>query len=99
MTIQSVSKIDVATPHLNMAIVLYFQDADPLGVHTLAGAAHGILYHLLVRRGGESSARPSDKRAQSFVAEMVIKANNFLKHADRDPNDALTFSPEWTDFL
>jgi hypothetical protein len=99
MATQKVFKLEAATRQLTIAIALYFQDADPLGVHTLAGAAHGILYHLVVRNGGESSVRPRDKSGQSLVAKMVIKGINFLKHADRDPDDVLVFNPDWTDFL
>jgi hypothetical protein len=103
MTIQSVSKLDAATRQLQMAIVLYFQDADALGVHTLAGAAHAILRDLLVRRDGPSSVRARDERVQpdhhAFVTRMVNKARNFLKHANRDPNRILRFCPDWTDFL
>ena len=51
MEFQTVSKLDAATRQLHMAIRLYFQDADPLGVHTLAGAAHGILEDLSQKRG------------------------------------------------
>jgi hypothetical protein len=43
MAIQLISKLEAATRQLNMAIVSYFQDADPLSVHTLAGAAHRLL--------------------------------------------------------
>jgi hypothetical protein len=100
MTIQSVSKLDAATRQLNVAIVLYFQDADPLGVHTVAGAAHGLLEDLIARRGGESSVRARDQsETLAFLSGMIIKAKNFLKHADRDPDHVLTFDPGWTDFL
>jgi hypothetical protein len=103
MTIQSVSKLDAATRQLQMAIVLYFQDEDPLGIHTIAGAAHGILRDLLVQRDGASSARAGGERVQSehrtFVTAMVNNAKNFLKHAERDPHRVLAFNPDWTDFL
>jgi hypothetical protein len=103
MTIQSISKLDAATRQLHMAIVLYFQDADPICVHTLAGTAHGLLRDLLVRRGRVSSVRERDEKVQpehrTFVTRMVNDAKNFLKHADRDPDHVLTFNTDWTDFL
>jgi hypothetical protein len=99
MTIQSVSKLDAATRQLDMAILLYFQDADPLSVHTLAGAAHGILEDLVRKQNLQSKGAGvlSDQRA--FVVGMIKDAKNFLKHADRDPDVVLTFNPDWTDFL
>jgi len=103
MTIQSVSKLDAATRQLRMAIVLYFRDADPLGVHTLAGAAHGLLRDLLVRRDGPPGVQARDEMVRSehltFVTRMVNEAKNVLKHANRDPDHVLTFNPDWTDFL
>jgi hypothetical protein len=103
MTIQSVTKLDAATRQLRLAIHLYFQDAEPLGVHTVAGAAHGLLRDLLGRRGGPSSghARAGEVQADqvAFVTKMIDDAKNFLKHADRDPESVLSFNPNWTDFL
>lgn len=103
MMIQSLSKLDAATRQLHLAIELYFQDADPIGVHTLAGAAHGLLRDLLGHRDGRKGLitqsahiQPSSLR---FVTKMVTDAKNFLKHADRDPNRVLQFNPNSTDFL
>jgi hypothetical protein len=102
MTIQSVSKCEVATRQLRAAIRLYFEDAEPLAIHTLAGAAHGLLRDLLRRRASPPSSHveagvASDKVA--FVAKMVGDAKNFFKHADRDPEGVLSFNTDWTDFL
>jgi len=95
--------MDAATRQLHLAIELYFQDADLIGVHTLAGAAHTLLRDLVRHRDGPRGSRAQDKavqpRSRHFVAEMVANAKNFLKHADRDPKDILQFNPNWTDFL
>jgi len=103
MTIQSLSKLDAATRQLHLAIELYFQDADLIGVHTLAGAAHGLLRDLLVHRDGRKGLLTQSTRIQPnrlrFVTKMVTEAKNFLKHADRDPNGVLRFTPNSTDFL
>ncbi len=102
MTIQSVTKSDAATRLLRMAIRLHFQDAEPLAVHTLAGAAHGLLRDLRAQRDGPSSRHtkagvlPGQK---IFLEKMVHDAKNFLKHADRDPMSVLSFNTDWTDFL
>src|SRR6266849_5095750 len=103
MTMQTVSKLDAATRQLHMAIRLYFQDADPLGVHTLAGAAHGTLEGLSRKRGLGNSLQSKSAGVQTghhaSVVRMIKEAKVFLKHANRDPDAVLTFNPDWTDFL
>jgi hypothetical protein len=103
MAVQSLSKLDAASRQLHLAIDLFFQDADPIGIHTLAGAAHGILQDLLVDRDGNSTGRLQAAHVQpdhrQFVEAMIAEAKNFLKHADRDPRGVLQFNSDWTDFL
>jgi hypothetical protein len=103
MSVQSISKSEAATRQLHLAILLHFQDADVIGVHTLAGAAHGLLRDLLARSGDAPNASVRHAKAHrpqhKYVARMVHEAISFLKHADRDPQSMLRFSPGWTDFL
>jgi hypothetical protein len=103
MTIQSITKFEAATRLLREAIRLYFLDAEPLGVHTVAGAAHGLLRDLLRRRKSAESGHSKGGTVQqvhvAFVTKMVEHAKNFLKHADRDPTSVLRFNSNWTDFL
>jgi hypothetical protein len=82
-----------------MAILLYFQDADPLGVQTLAGAAHGIIEDLARKQDLQGKGTGVQSGQRHYVTSMIDNAKNFLKHADRDPDDVLTFNPDWTDFL
>jgi len=81
MTIESASKLDAATRQLHMAIRLYFQDADPLAIHTLAGAAHGILADLARHRGHESGFQSTGAGVQTgqhaFVVRMIKEARVF----------------------
>ena len=103
MEFQTVSKLDAATRQLHMAIRLYFQDADPLGVHTLACAAHGILEDLSRKRGLGNSLQSKGMGIQTghhaSVTRAIKEAKAFLKHANRDSDAELTFHPDWTDFL
>lgn len=101
MAVQSVSKLDAATRQLHLAVDLHFKDADPIGIHTLGGAAHGLLRDLLEHRNGpvHASAANVQPAQRQFVERMVNKAKNFLKHADHDPKTVLLFNPDWTDFL
>jgi hypothetical protein len=105
MSIQHISKIDAATRQLDLAIRLYFQDGDVIGVHTLCGAAHGILTDLRAQSAASGRAAPSvtqtaaQRSQRKYVVKMVHDAVGFLKHANRDPKRMLRFNPRWTDFL
>jgi hypothetical protein len=103
MTSQSVPKLDAATRQLQVSIVLYFRDEDPLAVHTLAGAAHGLFRDLAVRSDRAAPIRAKDGRRKTkqikLVERMVNESKNFLKHADRDPDRVLRFNPAWTDYV
>lgn len=47
-----ISKLDAAKRQLETAIRLYFNEADPISIHTLAGAAHTILSDINKKYGG-----------------------------------------------
>ena len=96
-----VTKLDAAKRQLETAIRLWFHDADPVSIHTLAAAARQILVDVNSKRGGEpmGADRPeirpeARKRARAVFAE----AKNFFKHANRDPAATLMFTPEATRF-
>lgn len=46
-----ISKIDAAKRQLETAITLYFQNGDPVSIHTLAAAAYDVLHALCKVRG------------------------------------------------
>lgn len=41
-----VSKLDVARKQLEQAILLFFNDGDPIAIHTLVAAAYNIVHAL-----------------------------------------------------
>ena len=97
------SKLNVASRQLETAITLYFQEADPVSIHTLACAAHEIIETLNAKNGGEPTIRQQfrDDIKPEYVKLFFKKldsARNFFKHADRDPDDVIEFSqfPRWT---
>lgn len=78
---QIISKVDAADRQLRVAIRLFFERKDLLAVHTLAAAAQGILTDL---------TRPKDikiifDRLDPDLRRAFRAAQNFLKHADKDP--------------
>lgn len=95
---QKLSKLDVGIRQLETAIHLYFQSDDLVSIHTLACAAHEIFQSLNSRAGGEATIRQQFRvdikadRVKEFYARLDA-ARNFFKHADRDPDDSIEFSP------
>ena len=84
-----ISKLDAAKRQLESAILLYFNDSDPVSIHTLAGAAHGILADLNKKGGGHpmilSDFLIKDDFKQDF-RKKLSEAKNHFKHANQDPD-------------
>lgn len=96
-----VTKRDAAVRQLTAAIRLFFQQGDILAVHTLAAAALQVLLDLGKRAGFVSPIRDPIRIRPERMKEWLqalSKTENFLKHADRDPDDVLEFDPETTAF-
>jgi hypothetical protein len=95
-----ITKLDAARRQLDSAISLYFDEGDEIATHSLVGAAHILIADLFSAGKQESLIhqyiRP-DKRA---VFERAIRRpQNFMKHADNDPDDVLDFDPHGTELL
>ena len=82
-----ISKLEAAQRQLDCAIRLYFEGDDLLSVHALSRAAFRVIYAL----------HPSGDRFKSLVDDTIKylgwsnfnEVTNFLKHADRDPQDEI----------
>lgn len=97
------SKRDAAIRQLDVAIGLLFTDGDPLAIRTLAGASYGILADLAENQEQGSSWRTKIIEDSGFTEKEVVRAlnsaQNYLKHADRDPSSLLEFEEEDNDHL
>jgi hypothetical protein len=99
-----ISKLDAARRELETAVRLYFAEADPISIHTLAAAAHQVLVDLNRKRGGPPSfteaglqlVRP-ERRKEAL--KRLNEAANFFKHADSDPQGVLHFKAALTEML
>lgn len=86
-----VSRLDAATRQLATAIRLYFDDDDPVSVHTLAKAAGEIIDRLcglngtLAMRAHMLETIVPDKRR--YVADKLNEAANAFKHASSKKPD------------
>ena len=88
-TKQIIRKIDAARSQLDTAITLWFHEADPVSIHTLACSAHQILYDINQHRKGPEllfdSALIKDE-FRNLAKKYLHKHYNFFKHANKDPD-------------
>jgi hypothetical protein len=90
----NINKLDAAKSQIATAIWLYFEDFDPVSVHTLVMAASEIIDWIYDSRGTPAmrhqwlAAIVPDRRKE--VSDALNKASNFFKHASSSkPNLAL----------
>lgn len=93
---ETITKLEGASRHLDEAIKLFFEDRDPLVIHTLAAAAQGTLRDIAKATGAERLSIlhdhpdiPEDRRKDWINA--LNAPRNFFKHADKDPQGTLEF--------
>ncbi len=97
-----VSKLDASKRQLETAIRLYFNNGDPVAIHTLACAAHDILTTLNKKYRGHPMI-VSDiiikKEYKKEFMQTIRKPQNFFKHADKDSEKTIDFRPEVTQYF
>jgi hypothetical protein len=94
-----ISKLDAALRQLRTAISLWFNEEDPVSVHTLAYAAYEIIHTISKKRDPNREAllfdSPFVKDEKRSEANKAIKSHaNFFKHGDRDGEAVVEFNPE-----
>jgi len=94
-----VTKLEAARRQLATAIELYFNDGDPVSIHTLAVAAHQLIHDINRKKKGPplffdaEFIKPEHKT--EFIGILKRDAN-FFKHADRGRTgqlDSIDFVP------
>ena len=98
---ESLTKLEAAERQLRIAIRLFFQRKDLVAIHTLAAAAQGILQDLGNRQGIRSIFRETERIRHEYREEVIKsfrQAQNFFKHADKNPQEKLRFYYEATKF-
>jgi hypothetical protein len=92
MTQNGIFKLDAALRQLDTAIELWFRDGDGLSAFTLAYASLKLLQNLYAHQGNDGFDQALDQLTRgSGVHNSMARIANFLKHADRDPDDVLSF--------
>jgi hypothetical protein len=92
-----ITKLDAARRQLRTAITLWFNDGDPVSIHTLAFAAHEIIHFVSKKKGrGRDLLFDSlvirDERRKEFNILMKSHAT-FFKHARSDAEAVTEFHP------
>lgn len=92
------TKVEVAQRQIDVAIRMFFHSDDEVSIHTLAASGRNVLVDLCHRKGLEPPVlldtmvrtfiRPEHQKA---VREKAREAENFFKHADRDPENEYDF--------
>ena len=93
------SKRDVAERQLDMAIELFFGEAEPVSIHTLTAASYEVAAHLAKKRNGVETIFDTSMIKDEFRKEWVNgvrKSQNFFKHADLDPDQIHNFNTDET---
>ncbi|TSC83592.1 MAG: hypothetical protein G01um101413_970 [Parcubacteria group bacterium Gr01-1014_13] len=101
---KTISKISVARGQLKTAIELYFQESEPVAVHALAANAQAILSDLYRKRGLISPienciAKLVKTEKQDEVRKAIKGPKNYIKHANKDPDEYYEFRPAQAQFV
>ncbi len=95
-----INKQDAGRRQMDAAIKLYFHEGDELATHTLVGAAHILLTDLSKAAKMQTIIDRFVVPDQRWVFEKAIrKPQNFIKHADDDPEATLDFDPHNTELM
>jgi hypothetical protein len=103
-----VGKLDAARRQLETAIRLYFDYGEPVSIHTLCAAGYNIVRDVKRATSPDGPVETwmlkdmgqllDTDEAREFLRH-INHAENFFKHADRDPTAVCTFSPQQTEVL
>lgn len=93
---ETITKLEAARRHLDEAIKLFFEDRDPLTIHTLAAAAQGTLRDIAKATGAKHLSILHDhpgipENRRKDLVKALNAPRNFFKHADKDPQGILEF--------
>ena len=100
-----ISKLDAAKRQLETALKLFFENGDPVSIHTLVSASHELLAVLCRKRGVTPSMlkdqvlkdiRPGKEK---YWIKLNNKYANHFKHATKDADATIDFNPEINEIL
>lgn len=99
-----ISKLEGAQRNLAAAVRLFFENGDPIAVHTLAAAAQNVIRDVAKARGLSHTSILHDHpgipaEARKKWIDILNAPRNFFKHADKDPDGMLEFDEKRNETL
>lgn len=99
-----IGKLDAARRQLDTAITLWFDDGDPVAIHTLACAAYEIIHALSKKRNPARRELLFDTtkikvKDHAQLNIMLKHPANFFKHANNDGDSVIEFNPMLSEFF
>jgi uncharacterized membrane protein (DUF485 family) len=97
MTIIKTNKLEAVYRQLETAIELYFEDKSMVSIHALASNSYDILMNINKKLGGKPMQVKEEimKNVNPIYEKQIRKIfwgpQNFLKHADNDPDGEILF--------
>lgn len=91
-----VTKFDAASRQIIEAVLLYFEERDPIAIHAIIASDHQILTDIEKQKNVESIVKNTTALKATEVQAFLKTVNypyNFLKHADRDPDASIDVDP------
>lgn len=91
-----INKIDVAKKQITEAVKLFFENRDPVVIHTVIASAHQILIDVGKDQGITSVMKNPDGLTREQFRnhdKIVNRPYIFFKHADNDPDGKLNIAP------
>lgn len=96
MRTEWIDKVKVVNRQIKEAVRLFFNERDPVAIHTLIASAHQILFDLGKQKNIQSLLKNTASLRKSEVQKFIRQINypyNFFKHADKDPNSKINILP------
>ncbi len=100
-----ITKLEAARRQLETAIRLYFSNGDQISIHTLAAASYNVIRDIVRKKKlgamivKDLSVQHAKPEFRKVVSKALNAAENFFKHADKDPEASFNFLPAQTEFL
>lgn len=91
-----INKIDVARRQIVEAVTLFFEERDPVVIHTIVCSAHQILVDVGKGKGICGALKNPERLSREEFKSYLRTVNapyNFFKHADNDPEGRLNIAP------
>jgi hypothetical protein len=97
----TIEKLDGARRQLETATTLFFENGDPVSIHSLASAAYDVIDGVNQKRGHKEMfvKRRYTQLPGHPKRSLLNSAQNFFKHADNDPEGEMEFFPEMTEAI